>query len=177
MNITKRWICCVCLLLGAASPPLLRSEISKAPDDGLPEAIERFNEGYDLLVKEKYSEAASKFEVALQLHERFAQAHNNLAFALRMQGPAHYEPSLTHYNRAIELSPRLAEPYAYRGTLYVLMGKNELAMKDYEKLRILNQGLAEELLVIIKTGAENKGGLLNAASKKIYKRTPVAKKE
>jgi len=38
-----------------------------------------------------------------RVDERLADAHNNLAFALRMQGRQNFASSREHYNRAIEL--------------------------------------------------------------------------
>ena len=76
-----------------------------------------YNDGVALLVERKYNEAQQKFEAALALDEQLAEAHNNLAFALRMQGRHNFAASLKHYDRAIALKPTLAQAYMYRGVL------------------------------------------------------------
>ena len=69
-------------------------------------AVRAYNEGVALLVARKFPEAQSRFEAALMLDDQLAEAHNNLAYALRMQGRQNFAASLAHYNRAIELKPR-----------------------------------------------------------------------
>jgi hypothetical protein len=59
-----------------------------------------------------------------------------------------------HYNRALEIKPKLAEAYMYRGVLHVQMGNKDLANKDLETLKSLNVGLATELQYVISNGRE-----------------------
>ncbi len=66
----------------------------------------------------------------------------------------YYAEALKHYNRAIELKPRLAEPYMYRGVLHVQMGNQQLALKDHQKLVALGSELAAELEYVITNGRE-----------------------
>ena len=104
-----------------------------------------YNDGVALLLARKFSEAQQKFEAALAVDERLAEAHNNLAFALRMQGRQNFASSLGHYNRAIELKPDLAQAYMYRGVLFVQQGDLPRARQDLETLRRLDAKLADEL--------------------------------
>ena len=47
-------------------------------------AVLAYNAGVKLLLDKKYGEARKKFEEALAADEQLAEAHNNLAFSLRM---------------------------------------------------------------------------------------------
>jgi tetratricopeptide (TPR) repeat protein len=71
-------------------------------------AVTAYNDGVTLMVEKRYAAAQQKFEEALAADERLAEAHNNLAFSLRMQGTHNFERALKHYNRALELKPDLA---------------------------------------------------------------------
>ena len=97
-----------------------------------------YNKGVEKMLEKDFPSAEKWFRKALNDKERFAEAHNNLAYVLRKHGPDYYEESLKHYNRAIELKPDLAQPYMYRGVLYVQMGEIELAKRDHIKLKDLD---------------------------------------
>ena len=131
--------------LGAGSGSI-QSEVGKD--------IKLYNRGVDLLMAKEFTSAEKQFRKALKERRDFAEAHNNLAYVLRKQGPDHYEEALDHYNRAVDLKPQLAQPYMYRGVLYVQMGNTELALKDHEVLTRLNPGLAGELAYVIENGKE-----------------------
>jgi Flp pilus assembly protein TadD len=113
-----------------------------------------YNEGVTLLKEKKFAAAQAKFEQALAAKEKFAEAHNNLAYVLRKQGADNFPKSLTHYNRAIELNRKLPEPYMYRGVLYTQMGKKDLALADHATLLKMKSPLAAELEKVIATGKE-----------------------
>lgn len=116
--------------------------------------IVAYNAGVDFLMEKNFTAAAGEFAEALSQRERFAEAHNNLAYALRKQGPDHYAKSLEHYNRAIELEPDLAEAYMYRGVLLVAMGNLDAAKADHGQLEKLQSPLATELEHVIESGSE-----------------------
>jgi tetratricopeptide (TPR) repeat protein len=46
----------------------------------------------------KFAAAQVKFEQAIHDNPDFAEAHNNLGFTLRQQGPQNYAKALEHYN-------------------------------------------------------------------------------
>lgn len=150
----KRWW--VGVLLGVAV--LLLGPTGEAVDnDPLPvptgtpreRAVSAYNEGVMLMRDKHYAAAQEKFEQALALDEGIAEAHNNLAFSLRMQGAHHFERSLQHYNRALELKPDLAQAYMYRGVLFTHMGDLSRARADHAKLLTLDRKLAAKLAGII----------------------------
>ena len=55
---------------------------------------------------------------------------------------------------AISLNGELAEPYMYRGVLYVQMGNVDMAKKDHAALKKLESPLAAELEWVIVKGKE-----------------------
>jgi Tfp pilus assembly protein PilF len=113
-----------------------------------------YNDGTLLLFKKEWHAAQQQFEAALAINEKMAEAHNNLAYVLRKQGTANHAKSLEHYNRAIELKPKLAEAYMYRGALHALSGQADLAKADYDRLVKMKSKLAPHLKKVIDTGRE-----------------------
>ncbi len=123
-------------------------------------AVRLYNDGVALLVARQFVQAQAAFEAALALDERMAEAHNNLAYALRMQGRHNFAASLAHYNRAVELKPDLAQAYMYRGVLFVQQGDKPKAQQDLERLRRLDARLAADLERVIQgadAGSERGG--------------------
>lgn len=144
------------ILLGAAvlllSPAAGADESDPLPaPKGTPHerAINVYNEGVTLMRDKHYAAAQEKFEQALALDETLAEAHNNLAFSLRLQGEHNFARSLQHYNRALELKPDLARAYMYRGVLFTHMGELARARADHARLLALDQELAARLERII----------------------------
>ena len=117
-------------------------------------AFKVYNQGVDLMRAKKFGAAQVKFEQAIHDNPDFAEAHNNLGFTLRQQGPQNYAKALEHYNKAIQLKPSMAETYEYRGVLFAKMGKKSDAEKDLATLKRLNPKLAGELTDFLKTGKE-----------------------
>ena len=129
--------------------------------------IKIYNKGVKLMLDKKFVKAEKQFREALEINERFAEAHNNLAYTLRKQGADHFDEALMHYNRAIELNPNLPEPYMYRGVLYVQMGDKSLALKDHEKLLAMGSPLAEELEYVVVNGREKEPEQFFGVSRKM----------
>jgi tetratricopeptide (TPR) repeat protein len=153
MNRKPWWIA---ILLGAAvlllNPAAGADETDPLPaPKGAPRdrAVSAYNEGVKLMRDKHYAAAQEQFEQALALDEALPEAHNNLAFSLRMQGTHNFERALTHYNRALELKPDLARAYMYRGVLFTQMGDLSRARVDHAKLLMLDQELAAKLDRII----------------------------
>ena len=116
--------------------------------------VQFYNQGIQLMHAKKFAEAQVKFEQALAENPNFAEAHNNLGYSLRKQGPQNYSKALEHYNKAIQLKPNLAEAYEYRGVLFLKMGRKVDAEKDLATLKALQPKLANELEEVIQTGSE-----------------------
>lgn len=109
------------------------------------EAVRLYNDGVALLVARDFREAQARFEAALAVDGELAEAHNNLAYALRMQGRHNFAAALAHYDRAIALKPKLAQAYMYRGVLFSQQGDMERARADLAVLRTLDGALAAQL--------------------------------
>jgi tetratricopeptide (TPR) repeat protein len=123
-------------------------------------AVLAYNAGVKLLLDKKYGEAQKKFEEALAADEQLAEAHNNLAFSLRMQSPANRALALTHYDRALHLKPGLAQAYMYRGVLFTQMGDLDRARADHAQLLKLDRALATKLeRVIAGEGRDERDGV------------------
>jgi Tfp pilus assembly protein PilF len=143
---TRRLVCTLVLVLAAGAAGAVENDPLPVPKEGAREvAVRSYNEGVALLVARQFRPAQEKFEAALALDESLAEAHNNLAYALRMQGRQNFAASLEHYNRAIELKPTLAQAFMYRGVLFVQQGDMARAQQDLARLRELDAKLAAEL--------------------------------
>ena len=116
--------------------------------------VQVYNQGIQLMHAKKFAEAQVKFQQALSENPDFAEAHNNLAYSLRKQGPQNYAKALEHYDKAIQLRPNLAEAYEYRGVLFLKLDRKVDAEKDLATLKTLNPKLATELEHVIQTGNE-----------------------
>ena len=101
------------------------------------------------MLEKRYPAAQARFEEALARFEGFAEAHNNLAFSLRMQGEHNFDRALAHYNRALELKPDLAQAYMYRGVLFTQRGDLKRASADHARLLRLDRNLAAKLEAVI----------------------------
>lgn len=121
-------------------------------------AVRAYNDGVQRLVERKFADAQRQFEEALRLEDSLAEAHNNLAFSLRMQGAHNFDRSLKHYNRAIELKPGLAQAYMYRGVLFTQIGDLVRARADLQRLLTLDRELAAKLEKVITGNAGRDDG-------------------
>jgi len=122
--------------------------------------VAAYNRGVDALDAKDYAKARKNFEEALALNEEFPEAHNNLAYALRMQSLDNADASLKHYNRALELEPKFAQALYYRGVLFVQLGRAADAQVAREALDALataeSKEYAGELAKVIKAGKSKK---------------------
>jgi tetratricopeptide (TPR) repeat protein len=136
----------IALATGASAAVAVESDPLPVPKGGgRQRAVTAYNEGVKLMVDKRYAAAQQKFEQALAADEGLAEAHNNLAFSLRMQGAFNRERALQHYNRALELKPDLARAYMYRGVLLAQMGDLARARADHARLLALDPQLASRL--------------------------------
>ena len=121
----------------------------------MPGYLKDYNQGVELMMDKRFTEAELKFREVLSEKASMAEAHNNLAYVLRKQGSEHFDEALSHYSKAVQLSPKLPEPYMYRGVLYVQMGQPERAKADLSRLqRLGSEDLANELAYVIERGEE-----------------------
>ncbi len=147
----------IAVLIAVCIVPMAQAAGSKAKEKPKDTAESVFNEGVAAMKKGDYAGAAGSFEKALGLKDDFAEAHNNLAYCLRKQGADHFDTALEHYNKAIELDPKLAQAYHYRGVLHALAGDEAAAKADHEALLELDRELADQLMKVIASGEEPEG--------------------
>jgi tetratricopeptide (TPR) repeat protein len=148
----------VAVAVGAVSAGAVESDPLPVPKGGARErAVAAYNEGVKRMLDKRYGAAQEKFEEALAADERLAEAHNNLAFSLRMQGATNYTRALRHYDRAVELKPDLARAYMYRGVLFTQLGDLARARADHARLLALDPGLAAKLDAVIQGRATTEG--------------------
>jgi tetratricopeptide (TPR) repeat protein len=146
--------------LGVSAPPAgaVGSDPLPVPKGGPREqAVIAYNAGVKLLLDKRYGDAQKKFEEALAADEQLAEAHNNLAFSLRMQSATNRDRALKHYDRALALKPKLAQAYMYRGVLFTQMGDLTRAKADHATLLTLDRGLAAKLERVIAGGGKDDG--------------------
>lgn len=136
------------------TPAFAAGTTAKPETDDSPEEVRLYNQGTEHLKKGNWDQAALKLRRALEVKEDFAEAHNNMGYALRKMGGEFYEEALKHYDRALELEPDLAEAHHYRGVLHVLMGHGDAAAEDQAALQELNPKLADQLQAVIDGGSE-----------------------
>jgi tetratricopeptide (TPR) repeat protein len=146
------------LAVAAAPAAAVESDPLPVPKGGArARAVAAYNEGVKLMVEKRYAAAQEKFEEALAADERLAEAHNNLAFSLRVQATGNFGRALRHYDRALELKPDLARAYMYRGMLFAQLGDLARARADHARLLALDAGLAARLDAVIAGHATDEG--------------------
>ena len=143
----------IMVMLAFSSQAFGAGSSSKPAGDTRP-GVSDYNAGVKLMKQGSYKRAERKFEDALKKNSRMAEAYNNLGYSLRKQGEQNYQKALSHYNRAIEIKPDLAEAYMYRGVLYMLMGQEAKALEDHRTLTGMDRNLADALQAAIASGEE-----------------------
>jgi tetratricopeptide (TPR) repeat protein len=146
----------VTAVFGMGSQTVPEPAVKKAASTA--DATTIYNQGVALMHEKKYAAALADFEAAVKAKPDFAEAHNNLAYCLRLGGPAKYSEALAHYNKAIQLNPNLAQAYEYRGVLFVKMNRKNDAGKDLAKLKQLDPKLAAKLQYAINNNGQEKEG-------------------
>lgn len=155
MKQWRAWIASLLVLAGASANAIESDPLPVPENSQRASAVRLYNDGVALLVARKFNEAQQKFEAALAADDTLAEAHNNLAFSLRMQGRHNFEASLAHYDKAIAIKPDLAQAYMYRGVLFVQQGNLPRAHQDLEQLRKLDPKLATELERVVNGSSGN----------------------
>jgi len=147
--LCRRTLCALALALCSAATAVESDPLPVPTGTPRERAVMAYNEGVKLLVEKRYRDGQVLFEQALAVDEKLAEAHNNLAFSLRMQGAHNFAASLQHYNRALELKPDLAQAYMYRGVLFTQQGNLTRARADHARLLTLDKALADKLAAVI----------------------------
>jgi tetratricopeptide (TPR) repeat protein len=136
-----------CASLADPSAPAVEQRRQAPP---VPDAESEYNRGVRARVVKDWPAAVDAFRRAIALHAAFAEAWNELGYALRNQG--RYAESLDAYGEALRLRPDFPEALEYLGEAYVKLGRLEDARRLLERLRVLDPGRAEELAEEIRKG-------------------------
>ncbi len=90
----------------------------------------------------RMSDAIAESQAALRLEPGYADAHNNLGFALEQQGRA--PEALAQYAEALRLDPNLAEAHSNLGDMwYATPGRMSDAIAEYRRAILLKPALPE----------------------------------
>ena len=142
------------VMLGVAASGSLACPSSPAVEQrrqGLPvaDADSEYDRGVRARVARDWVSAAEAFHRATALKPAFAEAWNELGFALRNQG--RYAESLDAYAEALRLRPDFPEALEYLGEAYVKLRRLDDARRVLERLRALDGARAAELAEEIRT--------------------------
>jgi tetratricopeptide (TPR) repeat protein len=141
--------------LGLAAVVLLATVTGTAAEPSSPAAEERrqspatadadseYNRGVRARLVRDWPAAVGAFRQALALRADFADAWNELGYALRNQ--ERYAESLDAYHEALRLRPDFPEALEYLGEAYVKLGRLDDARTILDRLRPLDPDRAREL--------------------------------
>jgi tetratricopeptide (TPR) repeat protein len=137
------------LALAALAPaPLIADPSSPAVEQRrqappVATADSEYDRGVRARLVKNWPEAEQAFRAAIALRPAFADAWNELAYAIRNQG--RYEESLSAYYEALRLRPDFPEALEYLGEAFVKLGRLEDARRVLNRLRDLDPPRAREL--------------------------------
>ena len=115
---------------------------SSKPSPSNPAMPKRHNNlGRTRLNQGKLDEAAARFQQALALRPRYADAHNNLGNLLLSQGQL--QPAAAHFEQTIALAPGNAEAHNNLGIILAQQGRLEPAAARFEQVLALRPDFAE----------------------------------
>ena len=92
----------------------------------------------------RYEEAIDTYKQAIEIKPNYADTHNDLGDAYYMLD--RHQEAIKAYKRAIEIKPDDADAHYDLGDAYLQLGNKDLAMEEYKILKILDKGMANELL-------------------------------
>jgi tetratricopeptide (TPR) repeat protein len=132
--------------VAAADPSAPAVEERRQPT-AAPSADSEYDRGVRARVVKDWKGAETAFRRAIGLRPGFADAWNELGYALRNQG--RYPESLKAYDEALKLRPNFPEALEYLGEAYVKMGRVDDARRVLDRLTPLDPGRARELSDLI----------------------------
>jgi tetratricopeptide (TPR) repeat protein len=109
-----------------------------------------YDRGVRARVMKDWLAAVDAFRQVIAVRADFADAWNELGFALRNLG--RYPESLDAYGEALRLRPDFPEALEYLGEAYVKLGRLADARRMLDRLRVLDTRRAQELAEEIEKG-------------------------
>ena len=108
-------------------------------------AIQKNQEGHDLIVQKKYSEAIKFLDEAIQINPNYALAYRNRAWTNHYL--KNYQQAIEDYTKVIQLKPNFAETYFdkiyyNRGLSYANLQNYKQAIEDFDKAIEINPNYA-----------------------------------
>jgi predicted O-linked N-acetylglucosamine transferase (SPINDLY family) len=85
--------------------------------------------------KNQYKEAYNNYKIAIKINPNYAEAYNNLG--LLFAETKNFKESIVNLSKAIDMNNNYIDAYKNRANIYSLNKQNFLAIKDYNKLKIL----------------------------------------
>jgi tetratricopeptide (TPR) repeat protein len=129
--------------LGALADPSSPAVEQRRQSPAETTAQSEYNRGVRARVGKDWPTAVVAFRRAVDLRPDFADAWNELGYALRHVG--RYAESLEAYDVALRLRPNFPEALEYLGEAYVKLGRLDDARRVLDRLRPLDRSRAEEL--------------------------------
>lgn len=118
------------LVMGAGSP-----SVSRPPAPAAEAAyIRYYNDGVKADKAGDYPRSVELYRRALREKPDFADAHNNLGFALRKIGDGYAKQAMAEYQAALKTAPAHAGALEYEGELYIQTGELRKAQENYQRL-------------------------------------------
>ena len=113
-----------------------------------PNYIEVYNNlGIVFKKKYQYKDSYNNYKKAIELKPNYAEAYNNLG--ILFGDIKNYKQSIENFSKAIDINNEYIDAYKNRANVYSLDKKNLLAIKDYNKLKILdpdNENIYQSLI-------------------------------
>jgi len=128
---------------GVAADPSSPAVEDKRQPTAAPTADSEYDRGVRARVGRDWKAAEAAFRRAIALRPGFADAWNELGYALRHQ--KRYAESIQAYDEALRLRPDYPEALEYLGEAYVDMDRLDDARRVLARLRPLDPGRAQEL--------------------------------
>jgi tetratricopeptide (TPR) repeat protein len=100
--------------------------------------------GAEYLKTQRYDEAITDFDKAIELDGKLATAYSDRGIAWRRKGDN--ARAISDYSEAIRLWPNWHGYYLNRGLAYAAAGRNEEAIADYDKALFYKPDLADAFI-------------------------------
>jgi tetratricopeptide (TPR) repeat protein len=102
-------------------------------------ALESYETGLQFLREERYSDALSAFNEAIEIQPKYTYFYQRGKAYMRMK---QYENAVRDFSKVISLNPDVRDAYFQRGITYRKMGKKKIGLKDINKAAELGHGNA-----------------------------------
>lgn len=150
-SCAKRSVCFSLLIALCLPQVTLAAGGGPAPAPVVPASAEaEYNKGLQAKAAKRFSGAITNFQRAVNLRSNFAEAWNELGFALRQTGQ--YAEALRAYDQALRIRPNYPEALEYLGEAYVKLRRLDDAKGILGRLDSLDTARAKELDEAIRAG-------------------------